>query len=164
MKHLVSILILLIGFCGYAQSKRSNYRTKKIAVKDTIRIDSVSINSSWFSIRKKDNSVIDSSYYTIDFSKAILNFKKPIETDSIIINYLKFPDFLTRTYRQLDDNIIVNNTNNIQKLYTLSQPNDSKNFIPFDGLTTSGSISRGVTIGNNQNSVLKSELDLQITG
>ena len=164
MKHLVSILILLIGFCGYAQSKRSNYRTKKIAVKDTIRIDSVSINSSWFSIRKKDNSVIDSTYYTIDFSKAILTFKKPTETDSIIINYLKFPEFLTRTYRQLDDNIIVSNTDNIQKLYTLSQPNVSKNFIPFDGLTTSGSISRGVTIGNNQNSVLKSELDLQITG
>ncbi len=164
MKYLATILIFLIGFCGYAQSKTSNYRTKKVAVKDSIQIDSVSINSSWFSVKTKDNSIIDSTHYTINFSKALLTFKKPIETDSIIINYLKFPNFLTKTYKQLDDNIIVNNTDNIQKLYTLSQPNDSKNFIPFDGLTTSGSISRGVTIGNNQNSVLKSELDLQITG
>lgn len=164
MKYLVSIFIFIIGFCGYSQNKISNYRTKKIAIKDTIRIDSVSINSSWFSIKKKDNSIIDSTYYTVDFSKALLTFKKPIETDSIEINYLKFPNFLTKTYQQLDDNIIVNNNTNIQKLYKLSQPNDSKNFIPFDGLTTSGSISRGVTIGNNQNSVLKSELDLQITG
>ena len=43
-------------------------------------------------------------------------------------------------------------------------PAHLKALFPFDGLTTSGSISRGVTIGNNQNSVLNSELDLQITG
>ena len=164
MKHLASIFIFLIGFCGFTQSKTSNYRTKKVAVKETIRIDSVSINSSWFSIKNKDNSILDSTYYRVDFSKALLTFKKPIETDSIVINYLKFPDFLTKTYRQLNDNIIVNNTDNIQKLYTFSQPNDSKRFIPFAGLTTSGSISRGVTVGTNQNSVLKSELDFQITG
>ncbi len=164
MKYLVPFFIFLIGFLSSAQNKTSNYRTKKVAVKDSIRIDSVSINSSWFSIKTKDNSTIDSTYYKVDFSKALLTFKKPIATDSIIINYLKFPDFLTRTYQQLNDDIIVNNTDNIKKLYALSQPNDTKRFIPFDGLTTSGSISRGVTIGNNQNAVLKSELDLQITG
>ncbi|HEU0136023.1 MAG TPA: hypothetical protein VFQ50_01895, partial [Flavobacterium sp.] len=39
-----------------------------------------------------------------------------------------------------------------------------KPFVPFDGLNTSGSITRGVTIGNNQNTVVNSALDLQITG
>src|SRR5690606_17653882 len=39
-----------------------------------------------------------------------------------------------------------------------------KPFIPFDGLNTAGSITRGVTIGNNQNTVVNSALDLQITG
>jgi hypothetical protein len=153
-----------MAFSAFSQEETSNYRTKKVAVKNTIQIDSVSINSGSFSLTRKDNSVIDSTFYTIDFSKALLTFKKPVETDSVIINYLRFPDFLTKTYKQLDDNIIVENTSNIQKLYKLSQPSDSKNLIPFDGLTTSGSISRGVTIGNNQNSVLNSELDLQITG
>lgn len=156
--------MFLIGFCGVSQDQNSNYKTKKFAVKDSIRIDSVSINSSYFSIKKKNNTVIDSTFYTVDFSKAILTFKKPIETDSIIINYLKFPEFLTKTYKQLDEKIIVENNSNNQILYKLSQPNTSNTFIPFDGLTTSGSISRGVTVGNNQNSVLNSELDLQITG
>ncbi|WP_034041968.1 hypothetical protein [Wocania ichthyoenteri] len=164
MKCLLPFLLFFISFCSLAQNKNSNYKTKKVAVKDTIRIDSVSINPNSFSIKVKDNSIIDSTYYIVDFPKAILTFKKPIQADSIIINYLKFPDFLTKTYKQLDENIIVKNNSNAQILYKLSQPNESKNFIPFDGLTTSGSISRGVTIGNNQNSVLKSELDLQITG
>ena len=164
MKLFTYILIILVGFCGFSQNQKSNYKVKVVAVKNTILIDSVSINSNGFSIQKKNNIFIDTSYYTVDFPKAILTFKKPIETDSIIINYLKFPDFLTKTYKQLDEDIIVENNSNNQTLYKLSQSNKEKKFIPFDGLITSGSISRGVTVGNNQNSVLKSELDLQITG
>jgi hypothetical protein len=164
MKFITFLFIFFIGFCALAQDKNSNYRTKKVAINESILIDSVSINSNYFSIKTKDNTVIDTTLYTVDFGKAILRFIKPVETDSIIINYLKYPDFLTKTYKQLDDTIIVENNSNLQKLYQLSQPNDTKDFIPFDGLTTSGSISRGVTVGNNQNSVLNSELDLQISG
>ena len=164
MKCFTYILLFFLGFYGFGQSQTSNYRTKKVAIKDTIQIDSVSINSNSFTIVRKDNSVIDTTYYQVDFSKAILVFKKPIDTDSIVINYLKYPDFLTKNYRQLDEDIIIENNDNTKTLYKLKQPNISNNFIPFDGLTTSGSISRGVTVGNNQNSVLNSELDLQITG
>jgi len=164
MKFTLTILILLSSFCTFAQEQTSTYRTKKVAVKDSIAIDSVSINSSFFLLKRKDLTSIDTSYYSVNFSKALLTFKKLIETDSIIIEYLRFPEFLTKTYKQLDDKIIVENTRNLDKLYKLSQPSDFRTFTPFDGLTTSGSISRGVTIGNNQNSVLNSELDLQISG
>ena len=164
MKFFIGLLIIFVSFCGFSQSQNSIYKTKNVPVKNTIKIDSVGINSNSFSIRKKDKTIIDSTYYSVDFAKATLTFKKPIETDSIIINYLNFPEFLTKTYKQLDDNIIVENNDQNQTLYTLSQPNTNNDFIPFDGLTTSGSISRGVTVGNNQNSVLNSELDLQITG
>ncbi len=148
----------------YAQQPTSNYRTKKMAVKALIEIDSVSINSSQFSLKTKDGIILDSSYYSIDFSKALLTFKKQVATDSVIIDYLRYPNFVTRKYFQLDEKIIVDNTDNMQQLYRLQQSTLNKNFTPFDGLTTSGSISRGVTIGSNQNSVLNSELDLQISG
>ncbi len=164
MKHLLPILLILISFFGFSQDQNSNYKSVKVAIKNVIKIDSVSINSSSFSVNTKKGVLIDSSFYRVDFPKALLTFKKPIETDSIVINYLKFPEFLTKTYKQLDESIIVSNNSNIQTLYKLSQPNTNNTFTPFDGLTTSGSISRGVTIGNNQNSVLNSELDLQITG
>ena len=164
MKLFSTLLIFIFGFSVYAQDETSNYRSKKVVVNDSIKIDSVSINNSWFILKRIDNSVIDSSYYHVNFKKALLTFKKPIDTDSIIIDYLRFPVFLTKTYKQLDESIIVDNSDDLNKLYQLSQPSEQKTFIPFDGLTTSGSISRGVTVGNNQNSVLNSQLDLQITG
>ena len=164
MKIAISLICLLMSFCAFAQEETSNYRRKKVAVRDSIKVDTVSINPSRFILRRKDNTEIDTSYYEIDFAKAILRFKKPIDVDSVDIDYLRYPDFLTREYFQLDDKIIVQNTGNLQRLYKLNQSNVERNFTPFDGLSTSGSISRGVTIGSNQNSVLNSELDLQITG
>lgn len=148
----------------FAQEPASNYRIKKMAVADALYIDTVSINSSQFSLRTKDDKVIDTSFYHIDFSKALLTFKKPIATDSVTVHYLRYPNFITRKYFQLSDTIVVDNTNNMQQLYKMQQSNVVRNFTPFDGLTTSGSISRGMTIGNNQNSVMNSELDLQISG
>lgn len=164
MKFRAFLFVFFFGFCAVAQNPNPNYRTKKVAVTDTIVIDSVSINPNFFSIKNRQNQVIDSTLYRIDFPKALLTFIKPIETDSIYINYLRYPDFLTKTYKELDEKIIVENNDNLQTLYKLSQSNQRSTFVPFDGLTTSGSISRGVTIGNNQNSVLNSELDLQIIG
>ena len=165
MKFTYFLLIFIFGFSVFAQDQGSNYKTKTVAVQDAIFIDSVSINSAYFSIKKKDHTLIDSSYYTIDFGKALLTIQKPIEGDSIVIvEYLSYPKFLTKTYKQLDDKIIVESTDNLQKLYKIKQASETNKFTPFDGLTTSGSISRGVVIGNNQNSVLNSELDLQVTG
>src|SRR5690554_1760529 len=164
MRFTLIFLSMLFGFSALAQTPESNYRTKTVAVKDSVAIDSVSINSNFLTLKKKDGSFVDDSFYSVDYKKAIITFIKPIDADSLIVNYLKYPEYLTRTYKQIDDGIIVENTNNLAKLYKLSQPNEKQNFTPFDGLSTSGSISRGVVIGNNQNSVLNSELDLQITG
>ncbi|WP_338732570.1 hypothetical protein [Mangrovimonas cancribranchiae] len=164
MKGILLLLIFLFGLGAFAQDTNSNYKTKRVAVADSIVIDSVSINPNFFSLKTKKGTYLDDSYYTIDYKKSILTLKKRIESDSLIIDYLKYPDFLTKTYKQLDENIIVERSDNLQKLYKFSQPSDQKTFTPFDGLTTSGSISRGIVIGNNQNSVLNSELDLQVTG
>lgn len=165
MKIAISLFCLMLSFCAFAQEDTtSNYRKKMMVVRDSIQVDTVSINSSLFFLRRKNNTLIDTSFYKVNFAKAILTFKKPIDVDSVEVSYLRYPDFLTRKYAQLDEKIIVKNTDNLQKLYKLNQSNVERNFTPFDGLNTSGSISRGVTLGNNQNSVLNSELDLQISG
>lgn len=165
MKRFLFFLFLVVSFGIYAQKDITGYSNKRIAIKESMVIDSVSINPSKFTVKTKKGSIIDTSLYIIDYSKAILKFKQPMTLDSVDIEYLRYPDFITKVYKQLDDKVIVDRSvTGIETLYKLENTSTSNNFTPFDGLTTSGSISRGVTIGNNQNSVLNSELDLQISG
>jgi hypothetical protein len=156
--------MLLFCFSGiFAQEIETPYKIKKIAFsKDTITIDKVSINQSFFKIIDKQGNLVDSTNYKMDFQKAKLIFKNNyVAQDSLTIRYLKFPEFLTKSYSIYDDARIV--SNEAGNLYALKREN-IKPFKPFDGLNTTGSITRGITIGNNQNSTLNSNLDLQITG
>lgn len=156
--------VLLFCFSGVlAQEIETPYKNKKLPFsKDTITIDNVSINQSFFKILDKQGNPIDTSFYKIDFKKAKVIFKNNyVSNDSISIRYLKFPEFLTKTYSVYDDARVV--PNEAGNLYVVKRDN-FKPFKPFDGLNTSGSITRGITVGNNQNSTVNSNLDLQITG
>jgi hypothetical protein len=162
----VLLLAMIFYFSGlHAQKNNSLYNTKKIPVtKDTIYVERESLNSSFFNLSNKKGEVISDRLYKINFQKGFLLLSDILATtnDSITVNYLKYPDFLTKVYR--NENITVVSADiNADKIYKIDSNIAEKN-IPFDGLSTSGSITRGITIGNNQNSVLNSNLDLQITG
>lgn len=162
LKKLFLLIIFVVFSKLSAQEKTSLYQTKKVAVStDTISIEKVSINSGFFKMQLADGTPIDTSFYKIDFKKGKLIFKNGFSAkDSITVEYLKYPDFLTKTYSIYDQDRIVPNENG--NLYKVNR--SVKKFIPFDGLNTSGSITRGVTVGNNQNATVNSNLDLQITG
>ena len=154
---------LFIFSSTFAQEIQTPYKSKKIiASRDTISIEKVSINKSFFKILDKKGIAIDSTFYKVNFQKATLVFNENFtSTDTLEIKYLKFPEFITKEYSIYDDSKIV--PNEAGQLYTIKEI-DRQPFKPFDGLNTSGSISRGITIGNNQNTVVNSNLDLQITG
>lgn len=159
-------VFLISGCYGLYAQQISLKETKKISVKaDTITIFSKSINPNFFELKTSDNKKIDSTYYTIDFKKAklIIDQKKYFPTDSLMVTFLKYPSFLTKTYAIFDDAKIVPNSNEQGSLYQFEKETTKSN-IPFDGLNTSGSITRGITVGNNQNAVINSALDLQISG
>ena len=156
-------IFLLLVAVSYAQEVQEQYQSRKIfPTKDTIFLEKVSINPAYFSIKDKTKKTIDSSFYQINFQKGILLFKeKGLSLDTLTVNYLKYPDFLTKEYSIYDNSKVV--PNEAGNLYTIKK-DDKLQLKPFDGLNTSGSISRGVTVGNNQNTVVNSNLDLQITG
>ena len=156
------LLLVIIGFSKLsAQEIKTLYNSKKVAVSnDTIEIEKVSISPSFFKLQTAEGKEIDSSFYKIDFKKGKLVFKNGYTSqDSLTVRYFKFPEQLTKTYSIYDQDRVVANDGGLYKVNR-----SIKKFVPFDGLNTSGSITRGVTIGNNQNASVSSNLDLQITG
>jgi len=157
------LLLVLLGFSGLsAQEIKSLYQTKKVAfTTDTIYLEKVSISPSFFKLLKADGTLVDSTFYKVNFKAGNLIFKNGFtSSDSITVRYFNYPNHLTKTYSIYDQDKVV--SNEVGNLYKVNH--SVKKFVPFDGLNTSGSITRGVTIGNNQNASVTSNLDLQITG
>jgi hypothetical protein len=165
LKLRLFLVLFFVASVAFAQDNQSPYRTKKIAVtRDTIRIDSVSINKVFFKLLDVNGNAVDTTFYKVDFQKSILTFSPEyVSSDSLTLRYLKYPDYLTKKYSIYDDSRVISNEAGQGNLYSVSR-DPLKKFVPFDGLNTSGSITRGITVGNNQNAVVNSNLDLQISG
>ena len=167
MKKGFLLLFLISTVQLFAQTESSSIIKKKYVVKnDTIQISPVSISPYGFKVLSDLQTEIDSSNYAIDFSKAVLIFKPNIQPKltEVTIEYLPYPDFLTKTYMAFDKKLIVPNTSVENQLFSLNYNQQKVQYKPFDGLNTSGNITRGLTVGNNQNGVTNSTLDLQIEG
>ncbi|RZJ73858.1 hypothetical protein [Flavobacterium sp.] len=156
--------VFLLCFSCALWSQETPYRERKFFVgRDTIKLDSVSINPAFFRISDRLDQPIDTSFYKINFAKSTLIFNEnaPFLNDSVSVRFLKLPNYLTKEYSIYDKERIV--SNEAGNLYRVEK-STRKPFVPFEGLNTSGSITRGITVGNNQNAVTNSSLDLQITG
>ena len=103
-KKILLKLLLLIGFISQAQTVSKDFRSKKFIIqKDSLQIDSITINSQRFKILNASNKEINPEEYQIDFIKALLiiNSKKYTE---ITVEYFRFPEFITKTYTLLIKN------------------------------------------------------------
>jgi hypothetical protein len=149
-----------------AQVDGVELQEKTLLVKDTLQIDSLSINPVGFKVKKLSGEKVSENEYEPRLSRGfiVLNPLLRESADSLIIRYKRYPEFMTKSYSQFDPNQIVSGKSNLNRIYKLGQQRKEKNYVPFKGLNTSGSISRGITAGTNQNAVLDSELDLQISG
>ena len=71
MKFYLLVSFLFIAAIGHAQDISSNYREKKVAVKDTVVLDSVSINPKRFAILDNEGNSPNPFSYRIDFKKGM---------------------------------------------------------------------------------------------
>jgi len=156
-KKFGALFFLFFWFYGFSQE----IQQKTIAFsRDSISLENLNVKN--IKLYDYQGNEIDSSRYFFNKKQNKIIFKKEYpKQDSIKISYTQFPNFLTKTYSLFDNKPVVANGVGIKYELEAFQP---KPFKPFEGLDTSGSITRGLVVGNNQNTTSNSNLDLQISG
>ena len=166
------LLSFLLFFCigGFAQNT-GNIRFKQLLfISDTVQLDTLSLVPGSIKIKVADGRLLDTSYYKINYGEGflILNRKK-ILADSIPLQgltsyYKTFPYLFSSETKHKDINRIKPDLQwNINPFdYKIESKNDD--IFKMDGLNKSGRISRGISFGNNQDVVVNSSLNLQLSG
>ena len=163
-KSYLFLVLLLIGSKIQGQKVSKEFRTKTFRIqKDSVQIDTIPINSQRFEVRNKFQQRINPQEYQVDFLKAILMIDAE-KYPEITVNYFRFPEFVTKVYAPFDKKLMVPNRTNTGPLYSFTTTKKTDDIQLFEGLKTKGFLTRGVTSGNNQNTVTNAALDLEISG
>lgn len=187
---IITSLLLLFQEVGLAQ-RASNLRQKIIALRsDTITLDTLSIVPGSLRIALTSGQpVTDTTFFKLlpaegklvfdrkaaaaaaaaaDTSAAANNLKtvdlRLSTVDSIKVSYRTFPILFTQEYRRRDRGVIEQTFGGLYNPFAYDERDKGQQFFKTEGLQSNGNISRGVSFGNNQDAVVSSSFNLQLSG
>ena len=165
-KNFVLILFIFVTTVLVSQNlintKENTYEIKG----DTIFLDSLSVLINSINFKDQNNNPIQLDY-DFDFEKSAIILKSNPNIDKINISYKTFPLNFSSPTQLLDkkkflisdkDVFIKNYNQNYNYNYNANQSIFDNN------LESKGSIYRGINVGNNQNAVVNSGMNLQLDG
>lgn len=162
--RLIFITLFLFGYFIQTQAQ-TNLKTKYYFVQsDTLYLDTLSLIPGTVNITAKNTS-LDTSTYNINYPLKAIVFKvKP--KDPVFVSYKSFPFNFEKSYYHQSTAKLTKDlslpANPMTLAFAGSAP-ASQSFVS-DGLNKNGSISRGISFGNNQDVVVNSSLNLQVSG
>ena len=123
----------------------------------------MSIVPGSFEVMYRD-SILDSNAYQIDELSSIFIIVDTTLSDSLHCSFRVFPIFFGEEIRNKRIDILSNEQTGNFTPYVIGENRGAPNIFDDKGLQKSGSISRGILFGNNQNLSVNSTLNLQLSG
>ena len=143
----------------WAQLK-SNARVKNISTQtDTVFFDSLSVDPNSFKI-----SGVDTTAYGVNYAEGYLIWFQPPKGDSVQVSYRTWPVNITEPVAHKSTSVFRPDVKGAVNPFTYQGDQQQNTQFTTGRLDKTGSISRGVLFGNNQNLGINSNLNLQLSG
>lgn len=167
MSFRLKILLLMLTLCRFAFAQYGSQRIQYVNTStDTIFLDTLTLVPGSLQLQQ-NGQFIDSSNYIHNSKKHYVVFKeKALSNDSIRVSYKVFPLDFEKPYFKKDIRLLNTDQSRADNPFII-QYNAQKPVTPVfqnDGLNKNGSISRGISFGNNQDVVVNSSMNLQVSG
>lgn len=166
MHRTFALFLLLFGTTSLAFSQPlSNLRTKIIPVAgDTLVLDTLSLVPGSIVIQTTNAETLRDSLYSVDWVNATVVVKKNrILPDTLVVRYRVLTLNLGQEVSHKDP-LLLRAKGEAPPDPFLYRPTPSVNLFSDQGLQTNGSLSRGISFGNNQDVFVNSSLNLQLSG
>lgn len=153
---------MLLFSTGATAQSVSNMRERWVKpIGDTLVVDTLSLVPG--SVRLfRDSAEVDPASYAVDPFTARIIWKDP--PDSALVRYRVMPVLLGGPRFHKDPVRLLTQTSERDDPFRYTPPRSSSDLLNVHGLNRSGSISRGILFGNNQDLSVNSTLNLELSG
>jgi hypothetical protein len=157
-----AIVFLFCLFYGSAGAQVFQSQQKKLfrATGDTLVLDTLSLVPGTVQFR---TFPANSTQPAIEYKLHALIFKG-LKPDSILVSYKRFPYNFEKSYFHKDQGQLYMDISRQNPFTIRFDKNQKHDLFLNDGLSKNGNISRGISFGNNQDVVVNSNLNLQVSG
>jgi hypothetical protein len=166
MKKGLTILFIFACFSHIHCQDLSNFRVRTIiSPVDSLPLDTLSIVPGTFCILDEKGSLISDSLYRVDYGHAYIRIAPVLQNRTLTVTYRIFPIKLTDEYSHRKPAQVMQKNRQTADPFRLT--GDDLRFEGFysqSDLNKRGSLSRGIVFGNNQDVVVNSNLNLQLSG
>ena len=168
LKHIILLIFALFLVKNNFAQHFNKLKNKTFeTTRDTIFLDSLSIVPKTVFIFDKEEKEISDTLFQINYVESCLILDKTIieNNKKIKVFFRVFPFFFKEKLAYKSLSLINYDTFAIKrKTYEILINNSQKNYFNNDKLQKTGSISRGINFGNNQDMIVNSNMNLQLSG
>lgn len=163
IRNIFIIAFLAWSTNGMAQ-QWSNYRIRTVPIgADTIRIDTLSVQSD-FNVLYQNGDTLSPNSYILDALKSRLIWLNKPTVDSVQFHYRVLGFSFSKVYQEKSDTLINQTPTLLLNPFVVSNEDGDDEWLRTGGLHYNGSFARGLSFGNRQDVVLNSSFNLQLSG